>query len=66
MNISVVFADYCKIENFMNIYAKNVTNSDPKIDIWAFRGIIFEIWEGFLRGQIFDEFLIGKKSASNR
>ena len=39
--------------------------SDPEIDIWALRGSIFEILGRFLRGLIFDEFLIGKFSAQN-
>ena len=50
----------------MNIDAKMDTKNDPKIDIWALRGQIFEILEGFLRSQIFNGFLIGEKSAKNR
>ena len=50
----------------MKIYAKMEPKSDPKIDIWALRGPIFEILGGFLRSQIFNGFLIGKKSAKNR
>ena len=30
--------------------------SDVKINIWALGGAIFEIWGGFSRGLIFDEF----------
>ena len=47
----------------MKIDAKMDPKSDPKIDIWALRGQIFEILGGFLRSQIFDGFLIGEKSA---
>ena len=39
--------------------------SDPKIDIWALRGQIFEILGCFLKSQIFDGFLIGEKSAKS-
>ena len=59
----MVFVDYDKILNFMKIYAKMDPKSDPKINIWALRGPIFEILGGFLRSLIFDEFSIGKKSA---
>ena len=34
----MVLADYDKIANFMNIYAKMDPKSDPKIDVWAIRG----------------------------
>jgi hypothetical protein len=36
-----------------------------KIELWAFRGPISEVLGGFDRGQIFDEFLIGKKNEKN-
>ena len=49
----------------MKIDAKMDLKSDPKIDIWALRGLIFEIWGCFLRSQIFDGFLIGEKSAKS-
>ena len=47
------------------IDARNGSQNDAKIDIWALRGWVFEIWGGFLRSPIFDEFSIGKKSAKN-
>ena len=47
----------------MKINAKMDLKSDPKIDIWAPRGKIFEVLGGFLRSLIFYEFPIGKKSA---
>ena len=59
----MVFADYCKIENFMKIYTKMEPKSEPKIDVWAIRGPTFEVLGAFLRSRIFDEFSIGKKSA---
>ena len=37
----------------------------PKIDIWVFRGQIFEILGCFLRSRIFEGFLIGEKSAKS-
>ena len=49
----------------MKIDAKMDPKSDPKIDIWALRGQIFEILGCFLRSQIFDGFLIGEKSAKS-
>ena len=49
----------------MKIYAKMDPKSDPKIDVWAPEGLIFEVLGGFLRSRIFDEFSIGKKSAKN-
>ena len=36
-----------------------------KIELWAFRGPISEVLGGLDRGQIFDEFLIGKKKEKN-
>ena len=36
-----------------------------KIELWAFRGPNFEVLGGFDRGQIFDEFLSGKKNEKN-
>ena len=47
------------------IHAKMESKSDPKIDVWAIRGPTFEVLGRFLRGLIFDEFSIGKKSAKN-
>ena len=63
ISISVVFADYDKIENFMKIYAKNDPQSELKIEVWAIRGQTFEVLGRFLRSLIFDEFSIGEKSA---
>ena len=59
----MVFADYEKIVNFMNICVKMNTNSEPKIEVWAIRGPTFEVLGGFLRSLIFDEFSNGEKSA---
>ena len=50
----------------MKIDAKMDSKNDPKIDIWALMGHIFEILGGFLRSRIFDGFLIGEKSAKIR
>ena len=61
----MVFADYDKIVNFMNIYAKIDPINEPKIDVWAIRGPTFEVLGAFLRSLIFNEFSIGKKSAKN-
>ena len=47
----------------MKTDAKMDPKNHPKIDGWAIRGPIFEVLGGFLRGQIFDEFSIGKKFA---
>ena len=49
----------------MKIYAKMDPKSDPKIDVWALEGPLFEVSGGFLRSRIFDEFSIGKKSDPN-
>ena len=49
----------------MKIYAKMDPKSDPKIDIWALRGPIFEILGGLFRSLIFDEFSIGKLFAKS-
>ena len=49
----------------MKIDAKIYPKSDPKIDVWAPEGLIFEVLGWFLRSRIFDEFSIGKKSAKN-
>ena len=65
ISISVVFADYDKIKHFMNICAKIDPKSKPKIDVWAIRGPTFEVLGAFLRSLIFNEFSIGKKSATN-
>ena len=59
----MVFADYDKIEKFMNIYAKIDPKNEPKIDVWAIRGPTFEVLGWFLRSLIFDEFSNGEKSA---
>ena len=63
ISLSVVFADYDKVENFMKIYPTNYPKSDPEIDVWTIRGPTFEVLGGFLRSLIFDEFSIGEKSA---
>ena len=47
----------------MKIDAKMHPKSDPKIDVWALEGSLFEVLGWFLRSLIFDEFLIWKKSA---
>ena len=62
-NISVVFPDYDKIENFMKIDAQMDPKSHPKIDIWAIRASTFEVSGGFGRSLIFDEFSDGGKTA---
>ena len=49
----------------MKIHAKIDPKSEHKIDLWAIRGPTFEVLGRFLRGLIFDEFSIGKKSAKN-
>ena len=54
ISISVVFAEYDKIENFMKIDAETDPKSDAKIDIWVLRGPIFEILGRFLNNPIFD------------
>ena len=41
---------------------QNGSKNDAKIDLGALGGAIFEIWGGFLRGLIFNEISIGKKS----
>ena len=64
-SVSVVLAYYEEIKNFMKIHAKIDPKSDPKIDLWATRDPTFEILGRFLRGLIFDEFSIGKKSVKN-
>ena len=61
--LSVVYADYDKIKNFMKIYATMDPKSEPNIDVWAIRGPTFEVLGGFLRSLIFDEFSNGEKSA---
>ena len=65
ISISVVFADYDKIENFMKIYAQMDPKSHPKIAVWAIRGPTFEVIGRFLKSQFFDELSIGEKSALN-
>ena len=65
ISISVVFADYCKIENFVKIDAKMDPKSEPKIDVWAIWGPTFEVLGAFLRSAILNEFSIGKRSAKN-
>ena len=68
ISISVVFADYDKIENFMKIYAQMDPKSHPKIDIWAIRGPTFEVFGRILKNAIFWWFLgspkIDQKSKS--
>ena len=49
----------------MKIDAKMDPKHDSKLDIWALKGQIFDIWRCFLRSQIFDGFLIGEKSAKS-
>ena len=49
----------------MKIDAKMDPKSNPKLDIWALRGQIFEILGCFLRSRIFEGFLIGEKSAKS-
>ena len=52
----MVNAYYDKIENFMKIYAQMDPKSRPKINIWAIRGLTFEVLGSVLRNAIFDEF----------
>ena len=52
-NISVVFADYDKIENFMKIYAQMDPKSHPEIYIWAIKGPTFEVFGSVLRNAFF-------------
>ena len=40
----------------MKIYAQMDPKRHPKIDIWAIRGLTFEIFGSVLRNAIFDEF----------
>ena len=49
IGISVVFADYDKVENFMKIYTKMNPKSHPKIDVWAIRDPTFEIFGRIMR-----------------
>ena len=49
----------------MKIDAEMDPKSDAKIDVWASRGPTFEVLAAFLRSLIFDEVLIGEKSATN-
>ena len=49
----------------MKIYAKMDPKSEPKIEVWALEGSIFEVLGGFKRSRIFDEFSIVKKFAKN-
>ena len=53
LSISVVFADYDKIENFLKIYAEMDPESHPKIDVRAIRGETFEVFGSILRNAIF-------------
>ena len=48
-----------------NVRQKTFKNS-PKIELWALRGWIFDFLGGFLRGLIFDEFVICNNSAENQ
>ena len=52
-----IMTNYDKFENFMNIYAKIDTKSDPKIEVWAFRGPTFQVFGSILRNAIFWLFL---------
>ena len=45
---------------------QNDIQNDPKIDLWALGGRIFEILGGFEKHQIWDEFSIGEKSEEFR
>ena len=65
VGISVVFADYAKIDNLMKIYAKMGTKSEPQTEVWAIRGPTFEVFGRFLKSLFFDELSIGEKSALN-
>ena len=58
----MVLAYYDKIKNFMNVYVKMDTKTEPKTDVWAIRGTTFEVLGGFLRSLIFNEFSNGEKS----
>ena len=42
-----------------------VIQNEVKIELWAFRDLIFGILGGFARGLIFDEFLISLKIRKN-
>ena len=59
----MVLAYYEEIKNFMKIHAKIDPKSELKIKVWAIRGSTFEVLGEFLRSLIFNEFLIGEKSA---
>ena len=68
-NISLYLLQNMSFRRFRNLIkngCKKGCKNDLKIDLWALGGRIFEILGGFLRGLIFDEFSIGKKSAKNR
>ena len=52
-SISVVFADYDKIEHSMKIYTKMDTKSELKIDVWAIRGPTFEVLGCFFEELVF-------------
>ena len=49
----MVFADYDKIENFMNIYAQMDPKSHPLIAVWAIKGPTFEVFGSVLRNAFF-------------
>ena len=57
ISISVVFADYDKIENFMKIYAQMDPKSHPQIAVWAIKGPTFEVFGRVLRIATFWWFL---------
>ena len=57
IGISVVFADYNKIENFLKIDAQMDPKNHLKIDVWALRGPTFEVFGNILRNAIFWWFL---------
>ena len=49
----------------MKICAKMGPKSDPKIEVWALEGSIFEVLGGFKWSRILDEFSIGKMFAKS-
>ena len=56
ISISVVFADYEKIKNFMKIDAQMDPKNHKQIYIWAIRGPTFEVFGIVLRNAIFSTF----------
>ena len=51
--ISVVYAYYYKIKNFMKIDGQMDTKSDAKIDVWAIRAPTFEVLGHVFRNAFF-------------